>query len=164
MKPLTTAARRPLKIAVLGSTYARFHEDNQVPWLRESVNRLARRGHHVTVIASAYHGAPSHEIDGIPVRRFRYAPKWVEHLTHDEGAPNKLRHSGNPLGAQRTLRCHPDALAVPARFHWLGGCVCLRRKDSRYLSWRGTGHGAPWERSAGGIALVFNEVHAHFLQ
>lgn len=85
---------RPLKIAVLGSTYARSHEDGQVPWLRESVNRLARRGHDVTVIASSFEGSKHHEIDGIPVLRYRYAPKRIENLTHDEGAPNKLR---NPL-------------------------------------------------------------------
>ncbi len=85
-------ARRPLKIAVLGSTYPRFAADTQVPWLRESVNRLAQRGHQVTVLASAYRGSPAHQIDGITVKRFRYAPRSLEHLTHDEGAPNKLRN------------------------------------------------------------------------
>jgi len=92
--PEASPSRRPLKIAVLGSTYARFAADNQVPWLRQTVNLLAQRGHDVTVIAPSFEGLKNHEIDGVPVLRFRYAPKKVEHLTHDEGAPNKLR---NPL-------------------------------------------------------------------
>ena len=92
MHPPIPVPRRPLKIAVLGSTYARFHADSQVPWLRESINHLARRGHDVTVIAPSFEGLQSHEIDGVPVRRFRYAPRCIESLTHDQGAPNKLRN------------------------------------------------------------------------
>jgi len=80
-----------LRIAVLGSTYPRSADDHEVPWLRESVRRLAARGHRVTVIAPAYHGLKDHEIDGVQVRRFRYAPARWEMLTHGEGAPNKLK-------------------------------------------------------------------------
>lgn len=83
------------RIAVLGSTYPRNQVDHEVPWLRESVRRLAARGHKVTVIAPAYLGLKDHEIDGIQVRRFRYAPARWEMLTHGEGAPNKLKK--NPL-------------------------------------------------------------------
>lgn len=83
-----------LKICVLGSTYPRFHEDPQVPWLRETVGRLSERGHEVTVAASAFAGSRNHAIDGINVLRYRYAPARFEKLTHDEGAPSKV---GNPL-------------------------------------------------------------------
>jgi glycosyltransferase involved in cell wall biosynthesis len=82
---------RLLRIAVLGSTYPRSDEDYEVPWLRESVNRMAARGHRVTVIAPSYCGLKSHLIDGIFVHRFRYAPARWEKLTHGEGAPNKLK-------------------------------------------------------------------------
>jgi glycosyltransferase involved in cell wall biosynthesis len=85
---------RSLKVAVMGSTYARYHEDSQVPWLRESVNRLAARGHEMTVAVPSFQGLRNHRIDDIEVLRFRYAPRRIEKLTHDEGAPNKLR---NPL-------------------------------------------------------------------
>jgi glycosyltransferase involved in cell wall biosynthesis len=85
---------RRLKICVIGSTYPRSHDDPLVPWLREAVGRMARRGHEMTVVAPSFMGLPSHSIDGVPVLRFRYAPRAVEKLTHDEGAPNKLR---NPL-------------------------------------------------------------------
>jgi glycosyltransferase involved in cell wall biosynthesis len=80
-----------LRIAVLGSTYPRSEEDYEVPWLRESVNRIAARGHQVTVVAPSYCGLKSHLIDGIFVRRFGYAPARWEILTHGEGAPNKLK-------------------------------------------------------------------------
>jgi phosphatidyl-myo-inositol dimannoside synthase len=94
--PSTPAPKaRRLRIAVLGSTYPITEEDHQVPWLRESVNRIAGRGHSVIVIAPAYHGSHDHTIDGVRVRRFRYGPAAFEFLTHGEGAPAKLAR--NPL-------------------------------------------------------------------
>ncbi len=87
-------ARKSLKICVIGSTYPRHEGDYAVPWLRESVRRLMQRGHSVTVLAPAYRGQASHTLDGVPVHRFRYAPKAWESLTHEQGAPNKL---GNPF-------------------------------------------------------------------
>ena len=91
METDTHCGRRSLRIGVITSTYPRFHEDHEVPWLRESVNRIAARGHEVTVIAPAYSGSKNHLIDGIEVRRFRYAACRLERLTHGEGAPNKLK-------------------------------------------------------------------------
>jgi glycosyltransferase involved in cell wall biosynthesis len=91
MKDTRLADSGQLRIAVLGSTYPRAADDHEVPWLRESVKRLAARGHKVTVIAPAYHALKDHEIDGVEVRRFRYAPARWEMLTHGEGAPNKLK-------------------------------------------------------------------------
>jgi glycosyltransferase involved in cell wall biosynthesis len=85
----------PLRVCVIGSTYPRYHDDPLVPWLRESVGRLARRGHHMTVVVPSFEGLASHSIDGVVVQRFRYAARRMENLTHDEGAPNKVRK--NPL-------------------------------------------------------------------
>jgi glycosyltransferase involved in cell wall biosynthesis len=45
----------------------------------------------MTVMVPSYKGLYSHSIDGIDVLRFRYAPRFVESLTHDDGATNKLR-------------------------------------------------------------------------
>jgi glycosyltransferase involved in cell wall biosynthesis len=95
MKRTLKSGECPLRIVVVGSTYPRSEEDHEVPWLRESVNRIAARGHHVSVIAPSYAGLKDHCIDGVKVRRFRYAPAPWEKLTHDEGAPNKLKK--NPL-------------------------------------------------------------------
>lgn len=91
---IQTRDSRPLRVAVLGSTYPRYETDPGVPWLRESVRRAAAE-HEVTVIAPAYRGLRSHTIDGVRVERFRYGPASAETLTHDEGAPSKLRR--NPL-------------------------------------------------------------------
>lgn len=78
------------KILVIGSVYPRFHEDAEVPWLRTSIAHLKKAGLDIQVLAPAYKGLKSHEIDGIKVNRFRYAPANWEFLTHEEGAPSKM--------------------------------------------------------------------------
>jgi glycosyltransferase involved in cell wall biosynthesis len=85
---------RPLNICVVSSTFPRSESDYAVPWMRESIRRLTDRGHRVSVLAPSYKGLADHEIDGVPVHRFRYAPSRWERLTHEEGAPSKVR---NPL-------------------------------------------------------------------
>lgn len=120
------ASRRPLKVAVMGSTYARFHEDSQVPWLRESVNRLAALGHAMTVIVPAYKGLQSHRIDDVEVLRFRYAPRPIEMLTHDEGAPNKLRNPLFQIPAATYIAAGTAAAALWAR---------QRRFDLIHVHW-----------------------------
>ncbi|QEH34221.1 GDP-mannose-dependent alpha-(1-6)-phosphatidylinositol monomannoside mannosyltransferase [Aquisphaera giovannonii] len=85
------AGKRHLSVLVIGSTYPRHEDDYAVPWLRESVARLRGRGHAVTVLAPSYEGLRSHTIDGTPVHRFRYAPRSWERLTHEQGAPNRIR-------------------------------------------------------------------------
>ncbi|MBO5532887.1 MAG: glycosyltransferase [Fibrobacter sp.] len=78
------------KVLVIGSVYPRFHEDAEVPWLRTSIAHLKKAGLDIQVLAPAYKGLKSHEIDGIKVNRFRYAPANWEMLTHEEGAPSKM--------------------------------------------------------------------------
>ena len=79
-----------MKVLVIGSVYPRFHEDAEVPWLRTSVAHLKQAGVEIQVLAPAYKGLKSHEIDGVKVNRFRYAPAGWEFLTHEEGAPSKM--------------------------------------------------------------------------
>src|ERR1700733_6546721 len=79
-----------LNICMVTSTYPRHESDYAVPWLRESVRRLTDRGHKVTVLAPSYRGLQDHTIDGVSVKRFRYAPAAIETLTHEQGAPNKV--------------------------------------------------------------------------
>ncbi|OWU99372.1 glycosyltransferase [Fibrobacter sp. UWR2] len=79
-----------MKILVIGSVYPRFHEDAEVPWLRASVAHLKKAGLGIQVLAPAYKGLKTHEIDGVKVNRFRYAPAGWEILTHEEGAPSKM--------------------------------------------------------------------------
>lgn len=79
-----------MKVLVIGSVYPRFHEDAEVPWLRTSIAHLKQAGVEIQVLAPAYKGLRSHEIDGVKVNRFRYAPAGFEFLTHEEGAPSKM--------------------------------------------------------------------------
>ena len=79
-----------MKVLVIGSVYPRFHEDAEVPWLRTSVAHLKKAGLDIQVLAPSYKGLKSHEIDGVKVNRFRYAPAGWEFLTHEEGAPSKM--------------------------------------------------------------------------
>ena len=82
----------PLRICVVASTYARTEDDYAVPWLRESIRRIVDRGHTVHVLAPSYEGLGNHTIDGVHVERFRYSPRQWERLTHEQGAPNRIRN------------------------------------------------------------------------
>ena len=79
-----------MKVLVIGSVYPRFQEDAEVPWLRTSIAHLKKAGVEIQVLAPAYKGLKSHDIDGTHVNRFRYAPARWEILTHEEGAPSKM--------------------------------------------------------------------------
>src|SRR5580692_3070903 len=152
--PRVASGERPrLRVAAVASTYPRFHDDPLVPWLRESVGRLARRGHDMTVIAPSFSGLASHSIDGVPVRRFRYGMRAVETLTHDEGAPSKLGR--NPLykllGAPYVVSgaAHLAYWAWRSRFdlihvHWPFPHALLASPATvfRGIPWIATCHGA----------------------
>jgi len=84
-----------MRVLHIVSTFARAEDDTQVPWLVELVHRLHARGIECAVLAPAYKGLRDHSIAGIPVYRFRYAPARLETLTHESGAPNRLKK--NPL-------------------------------------------------------------------
>lgn len=72
--------------------YARDERDGRARGLRETIRRLSDRGHRVTVCAPSERGLPSHVIDGVPVHRFRYAPKSLEFLTREDVVAPQLRY------------------------------------------------------------------------
>jgi glycosyltransferase involved in cell wall biosynthesis len=84
--------KESLKICVVTSTYPRTEDDYAVPWLRESIRRFVDRGHSVHVLAPSFEGLGNHAIDGVQVERFRYSPRQWERLTHEQGAPNRIRN------------------------------------------------------------------------
>ena len=96
------------RILVITSTYPRHESDYAVPWMREIHRQLQEEGNEITVMAPAYKGLKSHTLDGIEVKRFRYAPASIETLTHEEGATYKVRKS------------YMQLLAVP---YILIGCI-----------------------------------------
>lgn len=84
---------RSLRLLIVTTNYPRWEGDPHSPWLVELLGYLRQRGVTVHVLAPAYGGQGDHTIQGIPVYRFRYAPRRWERLTHEEGAPNKIRRN-----------------------------------------------------------------------
>lgn len=72
------------------TAYDRHPGDVITPWMVETIRRLRNEGVNVEVLAPAYRGSGSAEIDGVPVHRFRYAPAAWEDLTHDQTAPDRI--------------------------------------------------------------------------
>lgn len=83
------------RLLIVTTNFPRWEGDPHSPWLVHLLGLLRDRGFEIEILAPAYAGSRSHTIQGMRVRRFRYAPARWETLTHDEGAPNKIRR--NPL-------------------------------------------------------------------
>lgn len=83
------------KLLIITTNFPRWEGDPHSPWLVELLGLLRRQNVAAEILAPAFRGLGSHVIDGMPVHRFRYAPARWETLTHEEGAPNKIRK--NPL-------------------------------------------------------------------
>lgn len=82
-------------LLIVTTNFPRWPGDPHSPWLVELLGLLREQGFSIEILAPAYAGLGSQEIYGMRVHRFRYAPARWETLTHDEGAPNKIRR--NPL-------------------------------------------------------------------
>lgn len=109
--------QQKLSILVISSTYPRHDDDYAVPWMREAHRRVMDRGHKVTVLAPSYKGLRTHEIDGAEVKRFRYAPASMETLTHEQGAPLKVRKAVKQLLAIPYIACGCIAAAWAVLFN-----------------------------------------------
>ncbi len=80
-----------IRVCHVVTSFPRYVGDPEVPWLVEALNRLQKAGMGITVFAPSFKGLTDHMVDNIPVKRFRYFYSPFERLTHDEGAPNKIR-------------------------------------------------------------------------
>lgn len=78
------------KVLFVTSTFPLNKEDTQVPWMVELVKRLSKKVE-LDIFAPSYKGINNYKYFGINVFRFRYAPAFLEILTHNEGALFKLR-------------------------------------------------------------------------
>jgi len=124
---MNTADSKP-RLLVLTSTFPRWQDDHEPPFVFELSRRLATR-FEVTVLAPHAPGAKrQEEMDGITVERFRYAPDFLECLAYDGGIPTKLRSKpwlaalvpmfllAQTIMALRLLRrLHPQVVHA----HWL---------------------------------------------
>ena len=79
-----------MKVLYIVSAFPRYEGDVITPWMVETIKRLKREGVEVTVFSPSYKGLKTHQVYGIPVKRFRYfISKW-ENLTHEETAPDRV--------------------------------------------------------------------------
>lgn len=83
-----------MRVLYITTNFPRWDGDAHSPWIVEVIKRLRARGIVAEVLAPSFEGLRDHVIQGITVYRFRYCPTRWEVLTHNEGAPNKIR---NPL-------------------------------------------------------------------
>ncbi|MEO6095608.1 MAG: glycosyltransferase family 4 protein [Fibrobacteria bacterium] len=90
---MTTHPAKPYRILYISSTYSRDEKDNQNPWMIDTIRQLKAKGHEIEVLAPSFKGLRSHTVGGVRVHRFRYFLAARETLTHDQGAPNKIRGS-----------------------------------------------------------------------
>jgi glycosyltransferase involved in cell wall biosynthesis len=115
-----------MRVLYITTNFPRWDGDAHSPWIVEIIKRLRDRGIVADVLAPSFAGLADHTIEGITVYRFRYClPGW-ERLTHNEGAPNKIK---NPLylllvppyllsGMLRTVAlCRPGRYDV-IHVHW----------------------------------------------
>lgn len=146
-KQADSARQNRLKILYVVTAYNRHPDDVITPWLVETIRRLRQVGVDVAVLAPAYRGLRGGVLEGVPVHRFRYAPRRLEDLTHDETAPDRVRH--RPW----YLALVPGYVASGMRAAWR-----LARRDSFdlvHVHWP-LPHALPGlaARRAGGIPLI----------
>jgi glycosyltransferase involved in cell wall biosynthesis len=80
-----------VNVLYIASAYNRHDGDVITPWLVRSIEEVQSRGVRVDVLAPSYRGSASHDVGGVRVHRFRYAPGRLEDLTHDQTAPDRIR-------------------------------------------------------------------------
>ncbi|MFH0793050.1 MAG: glycosyltransferase family 4 protein [bacterium] len=83
-----------MKLCIVSSVFPRYEGDPSASWLVKLIQCLQQRGIEVLVYCPSFKGLKDQVIHGIKVRRFRYFPKAWENVTHDQGAPNKIK---NPI-------------------------------------------------------------------
>lgn len=136
---------RPV-LLVLASTYPRWRDDHEPAFVHELCKRLAQRFRVIAVVPDADGADASGELDGVEVRRFRYAPRRLETLVNDGGIVANLRRSpwkwlllpgfalAQFLEARRVLRSrHVDAIHA----HWL-------LPQGLLAQWLALRHGVPF--------------------
>jgi glycosyltransferase involved in cell wall biosynthesis len=117
-----------MNLLVISHNYPRFVGDPAGAFVQRIATRAAARGWGVRVLAPHTRGAAEAEEDaGVRVRRFRYAPDWLE----------RVGYTGDP--AQRASRSPAVLTALPA-YVWafrraVRGAVAEQRPDVVHAHW-----------------------------
>ena len=80
-----------MKVCFITSVFPRGETDPTASWIIEIIHRLQGRGVDIKVFCPSFRGLKDQYIYSIEARRFRYFFKKYEDLTHDQGAPYKIR-------------------------------------------------------------------------
>jgi len=87
-----------MKVLHVVTAWPRDSGDVVTPWLVALCEKQVERGHRIDVLAPSYRGLSDRTVNGVRIRRFRYAPRRWERLTHEETTPDRLaRHPGYAL-------------------------------------------------------------------
>ena len=87
-----------MKVLFIVTAYPRHEGDVITPWMGETIDRLKAGGTDVEVLAPSYRGSDTRSMRGVKVHRFRYAPAFLETLTHDMPAVERIRRNPAFLG------------------------------------------------------------------
>jgi glycosyltransferase involved in cell wall biosynthesis len=82
-----------VKVCFITSVFPRGEDDPTAGWIIEIIHRLQARGVDIQVFCPSFKGLGDQYIHSIKARRFRYFFKKYEDLTHDQGAPYKIREA-----------------------------------------------------------------------
>jgi glycosyltransferase involved in cell wall biosynthesis len=82
-----------VKVCFITSVFPRGETDPTAGWIIEIIHRLQARGVDIRVFCPSFKGLGDQYIHSIKARRFRYFFKKYEDLTHDQGAPYKIREA-----------------------------------------------------------------------
>ncbi|MFH1314551.1 MAG: glycosyltransferase family 4 protein [Candidatus Eisenbacteria bacterium] len=82
-----------MKVCFITSVFPRGETDPTASWIIEIIHRLQARGVDIKVFCPSFKGLKDQYIHSIEARRFRYFFKNHEDLTHDQGAPYKIREA-----------------------------------------------------------------------
>ena len=125
-----------MRVVHVVTAFPRHEGDVITPWLVRLLLGLRDAGVDAAVLAPAYRGGGATEWRGIPVRRFRYAPSFLETLTHDQTVPDRLRSrpwaagllpaymaGGSVASVRMGVAEPPDVVHVhwPVPHAWFGG-------------------------------------------
>lgn len=122
------SGKRLPRLLVLASTYPRWANDAEPGFVHELSKQLITR-FDITVLCPHAPGAAGHEhLEGVQIRRYRYAPARLERLVNDGGIITNLRRNpwtallvpsfmlGQLLAAVRLLRSQPPDVI---HAHWI---------------------------------------------
>ncbi len=137
-----------MNVVFLSHSYPRAAADPVGSFVLRLAVALRAEGIHVSVVAPGAPGlAPREEIEGIPVRRFRYAPRSRETLAYTGTMLAQTRES---LAARAALASLLAANAIAARAE-------LRRTRAALLHahwWFPGGLAGSWARRSPGVPLL----------